>query len=124
MKRLKIAILTLSILLLSTIAFSFEEVKILDWTPTDYENITVTTAAVNRLTVAKITDDVGAVFITVETNNLRYRIDGGNPNATVGHLLVSGSYQNLWLNNVSAIKNLRMIAIDGSSFVKVTYYKR
>lgn len=126
MKKLKIAILTLSILLLSVTAFSFNEVKVLDWQPFAYENITVTTAAVSQLSAAYIatTAVTGAIFLTVETNTIHYRIDGGDPTALLGHSIVATAYQNLWLNNVAAIRNLRMIAVGGNALVKVTYYRR
>ena len=123
MKRLKIISAILLILLLSATAFSFDNVRVIDWTPTAYENITVTTAAVSTLTAANVLN-AGAIFITVETNNIHYRIDGGNPTALLGHSVVAAAYQNLWLNDVVSIRNLRMIAVGGNALVKVTYYRR
>lgn len=98
-------------------------VKVLDWTPFAYENITVAVDAISMLTEV-YREAAGAVFLTVEDNNVSYRIDGGNPSSILGHYLISSANQNLWLNNLFAIKNLRMIAIGGSSLIKVTYYRR
>lgn len=98
-------------------------VKVLDWTPFHYENITVTVDSVSMLTEAH-RDVAGAVFITIEDNNVSYRIDGGNPTSVLGHYLISSANQNLWLNNIFALKSLRMIAIGGNSLIKVTYYRR
>lgn len=98
-------------------------VKVLDWTPFHYENITVATGVVSMLTEA-YRNNAGAIFLTIEDNNVSYRIDGGNPTSVLGHYLISSANQNLWLNNIFAIKNLRMIAIGGSSLIKVTYYRR
>lgn len=98
-------------------------VKVLDWTPFAYENITVAIDSVSMLTEDYL-DNAGAVFLTIEDNNISYRIDGGNPTSVLGHYLISSANQNLWLNNLFAIKNLRMIAISGNSLIKVTYYRR
>lgn len=98
-------------------------VKVLDWTPFAYENITVVTDAVSMLTEVH-RDIAGAIFLTLEDNNASYRIDGGDPTSILGHHLISSANQNLWLNNIFAVKNLRMIAIGGSSLIKVTYYRR
>ena len=98
-------------------------VKVLDWTPFHYENITVLTGSVSMLTETH-RNNAGAIFLTIENNNVSYRIDGGNPTSVLGHYLIFSANQNLWLNNIFAIKNLRMIAIGGSSLIKVTYYRR
>ena len=103
--------------------FAYKEVKLLDKTPSEYEKITVTTGAVSMLNEV-YRNASGAIFITVEGNNIRYRIDGGNPDATNGHLIIAGSYQNLWLFAPGSIRALRMIAIDGDATVIVTYYRK
>lgn len=98
-------------------------VKVLDWTPYDYENITITTSNVFQLTET-LRNAAGAIFLTVQDNAISYRIDGGNPTAVLGHHILSSANQSLWLNNISAIKNLRMIAVGGNALGKITYYRR
>lgn len=105
------------------LTFAYDEVRLIDQTPTEYEKITVTTGAVSRLDQT-YREAAGAIFVTVEGNNIRYRIDGGDPDATNGHLVVSGVYQNLWLFANGPIRALRMIAIGGDATVIVTYYRR
>lgn len=65
----------------------------------DYEEITVSTDAIG-LTAAKVekmnpknSRDSAHVLVTilVETANIRFRIDGTNPTATVGDMLYAGS---------------------------------
>ena len=116
----------LAILLVSVSAFAYDEVNIQDWTPYAYENITVTTSAVFRPTEAYriASSATGALFLTVETNNINYRIDGGDPTSALGHAIVAELAQNLWLNDRSAIRNLRMIGVGGSALVKITYYRK
>lgn len=120
----KIFVLTIVLgFIWGVVAFAYDEVKIVDQTPMEYEKITVTTGAVSRLDQTH-REAAGAVFITVEDNNIRYRIDGGDPDATNGHLVVSGVHQNLWLFANGSIRSLRMIAIGGNAVVIVTYYRK
>ena len=97
-------------------------IKDIGRTPEEYERVTVTGAAVVRLNEA-FRLRARAVFCTVEDQNIRYRIDGGDPSVGVnGHVVIAGN--NLWLNSPHAIGALRMIA-DGAqltAIVIVTYY--
>ena len=96
---------------------------ILGFVPYAYESITVADAAVS-LTSATY-DQVGysmQAFITLETAQIRWRIDGINPTSSEGHLLEVG--QNLTLQDSQAVKNFRAIRTGSSSGVmKVTYLK-
>ena len=123
MKKTFSAILILLGLIFCSQVLCYDEVKILDKVPSEYEKITVTTGAVSMLNQT-YREAAGAVFITVEGNNIRYRIDGGDPDATNGHLIVAGVYQNLWLFAEASVRSLRMIAIGGDATVIVTYYRR
>ena len=95
-------------------------IQVLDRTPFEYEKISVTTAAVFRLTEA-YRDLYKAAFITVEDNPLRYRIDGGDPAIDEGHVVVAGA--NLYFVDSKSLKELRMIGFGGTATVIVTYYK-
>ncbi len=111
------------LLSLTTLAISADQVNVLGYTPTEYAKMTVTTAAVSQLSTSLVST-AGAVFITVEDNNVRYKIAGGNPSSSLGHLVVAASYQNIWLNDPASIKAFRVIAIGGNAILHVTYYKR
>lgn len=100
-----------------------KNVKVLGWTPFAYENITITSAVVSMLNETH-RNDAGAIFLTLENNNISYRIDSEDPTSVLGHHIVSASRQNLWLDNGSSIRNLRMIAIGNDALVKVTYYRK
>jgi hypothetical protein len=95
-------------------------VQALDKAPFYYEKISVTTAAVFRLN-ATYRADSNAVFITVEDESIRYRIDGGDPDINDGHVVTAGA--NLYMVNPKSIKELRMIGFGGTAVVIVTYYK-
>ncbi len=77
----------------------------------DYESIDVGTAAIG-LTASILSPDSVApargIVLTVETASLRYRIDGGDPTATEGHLLDDGDIVTLYgVNNLYAFRAIR-----------------
>ena len=118
------ASLIIAILLSLTIsAMAADQVNVVGYTPTAYSRLTVTTLAASQLSSSYV-DTAGAVFITVETNNIRYRIDGGTPSFNFGHLVNVSAFQNIWLNDPASIKAFRVIAIGGNAILHITYYKR
>lgn len=96
--------------------------------PFAFEQITVgagstaLTSAVylDRSTEAAKAQKAMEATITVETNGIRYRVDGGTPTSTVGHLLPSGSA--ITLVGTTAIANFRAYAPTPSAVLSVTYY--
>lgn len=61
-----------------------------------------------------------AVFCSLETAQIRFRIDGTSPTSSVGHLLEIG--QTLTLNNPGDITNFRAIRTgDTSGVLRVTF---
>lgn len=120
--RTLILISTLLFLLLSPLAIG-DEVKIAQYTPYAYGKITVTTAAVIQLDATNRVNS-GAIFATIEDNDIRFRIDGGNPAITDGHLVSSIDLQSIWLVDPMSIRNLRMISLVGNATVYVTYYRK
>jgi hypothetical protein len=110
-------------LLISSTLFAASQVDVIGYTPFAFERATVTTATVSQLN-ATYKAAAGAVFITVETNNIRYQIDGTNPDVNTGHLVVPAAYQNIWFNDPASIKAFRAIAIGGNATLQITYYRR
>ena len=99
------------------------EVKITDYAPYAYESLTISSTAVG-LTASVYGEDVRVMqaFITLESAQIRFRIDGNNPTTTEGHLLEAG--QNLTLENYNAIKNFRAIRTGSSDGnIRVTYFR-
>ncbi len=84
------------------------------YTPLGYQQITLTAAT--HLTVP-----TGATiaFITVETQNARYRDDGTAPTATVGQPLVT-TQQLVYSGSLSAIQFINVVA---GAILDVSYYK-
>ncbi len=107
--------------LMSNNVWGFLDVIVVDDTPFAYEKITVTTSSVSMLDET-YRNSARAILLTVEDNPIRYRIDGGNATSSDGHLLSDSAYQNLWLHDGWAIKNLRMIGIGGNATAVITYY--
>lgn len=57
-------------------------------------------------------------LITVETDSIRYRTDGTNPDSTTGHLLVAGDA--LTLDNLDDIRRFRAIRVTTDATIQVS----
>ncbi len=90
--------------------------------PFDYDKIPVTTASVIELDPIKRAYNCREVFITVETNSIRWRVDEGDPDADDGHVLIAGA--SLSIKDGLAIEQFKMIGTNeqAGSVVIVTYY--
>lgn len=58
--------------------------------------------------------------ISVETQSVRFRTDGGVPTSTDGHLITANTF--ITVSNLTAIKNFRAYAPTGTATLQVTYY--
>lgn len=87
-----------------------------------FESITVTGSAVG-FTAANLKSDtskVWKVFLTLETAEIRFRLDGTAPTSAEGHIMSSGD--TLELTDPDGISNFKAIKTGGTSGVlKVTY---
>jgi hypothetical protein len=59
------------------------------------------------------------VLCTLETDQIRFTLDGTTPTSAIGHLLEAG--QNLTLKNPADISNFRGIRVTTDASLKVTY---
>ncbi len=85
-----------------------------------YESLDVTDTAV-ALTAGTYTTDVKKAFITLETAQIRWRIDGTDPIISEGHILETT--QTLTLNGYSQIARFRAIRTGSSGKIRVSYLK-
>lgn len=99
-----------------------KNVKITERVPFQYERLSVTDGAVVNLT-AEYADAAAEAFLTVEDNNIRIRIDGGDPSATLGHLIAYSTNQSAHLGSGAAVRACSMIGSGGTAIVHVTYYR-
>jgi hypothetical protein len=105
----------------------------------DYESITVSTVSIgctaSKLLVQTVLSGtsegrayidnkrVDEALFTVETNPVRFRLDGTDPTAAEGHLLQAGdSIVVTGYSNLSKLRFIRQGAADGT--VKATYYRK
>jgi len=79
-----------------------------------FETVTVTGTAIG-ITAALITNATKSAFLTLETAQIRYRTDGTNPSATVGHLLEVG--ETLKLTSIDEMNKFRAIRTGATSGV-------
>jgi len=97
-----------------------DPITIADKEATAFEQVTVdNTAGGTILTVLTYVTNTKA-NISVEGNNIRFRIDGGIPTALIGHLAVDGSL--IELNSNSDIANFKGIAIDATNAILTCTY--
>jgi hypothetical protein len=99
-----------------------------DRTPGFYEALTVSNTAAGFSEAYKHpntgqfkTMQAKEIFATVETDSIRYTIDGSTtPTDSVGHLVTAG--QSISIKNVVAIQNFKMIRVTTDASVKITYF--
>ena len=94
--------------------------------PYAFETITVAATAIGlttSTTYLNSTPKPKKVFITVESAQLRYRIDGvADPTSTVGHVMVPT--QSLTLEGYSQLNNFKAIRTGSTSAtLQVTYLR-
>lgn len=85
----------------------------------DHESVTVAAAAIG-LTSGTYLDAIYAE-LTLETAEIRMRVDGGNPSATVGHIVEVGDVITLeGTKQISQFKGYRTGGVSG--VLKATYF--
>ena len=58
-------------------------------------------------------------FMTLETGNVRFRMDGSAPTTLVGHLLLAG--ENVTLNTRGQIDNFKVISVSTHGVLSISY---
>jgi hypothetical protein len=85
--------------------------------PVGFQTLTVS------LTPLSLTVPTGATsaYLTCETNDLRYRVDGVDPTATVGHVLVKGDL--LIIPGRALLTGMRMLRLGaGDTVLSCSYF--
>ena len=80
-----------------------------------FEQLSVTTSA-QQLTVPS---QAKSALVSVDSADIRWRVDGTDPTTSTGHLLSDGQYFEFFGDE---IENLSVIATSGTAKVAVTYY--
>lgn len=84
------------------------------------QNSITTLAAVKLDSTILTTYSIDEVFITIENNDIRFRIDGGTPTSSVGHLAAEN--RELYFEDPESIRNFSCIGSGGTAILNVTYY--
>ena len=83
-----------------------------------FESITVADTAIGFTTATR--DDAVEAFVTVESAAVRFRTDGTDPTAAIGHVLEVGD--TLKLKGRDDLQKVKFIRRDGvSATLRVTY---
>lgn len=89
----------------------------------DFETITVSTSVVGLSSMKY--PGRGKVLITIASQPIRLRYDGGNPTSTVGHYFDAGTTINIdGQDNLQNIKFIRDTTATGDATVSVTYEEK
>lgn len=119
---MKNILLTVGFIFLGSLACAAVEIQ-----PTnayDFEKLTISSSTASGFTAAKLAPsnsaEVKSVFITVETTDIRFRMDGTDPDQTTGHL-VATTTSGITITGEENIRNFSMIGIGAASTVQVTY---
>lgn len=90
-------------------------------TPYAFEAVTVDNTAGGVGLTAATFDSSTRAHISLETAQIRYRVDGGAPTATVGHILEIGCM--VELESASEIANFKAIRTGSTSgTIQVSYF--
>lgn len=88
----------------------------------DFETLSATTGSAVGVTAATaFPGNAQATYglFSVETNNIRWRVDGTDPDASTGHLIESGQY--FEIHGAENLRNLKMIGSGGTATIQCTY---
>lgn len=83
-----------------------------------YEAITISTVSVG-FTAGTVGANNTHAAVTVETDQVRYRVDGTAPTSSEGHLLESGD--TLLLDSQDQLQNVRFIRVTNDATVRCSY---
>lgn len=84
------------------------------YNPFDFETVTVADSAIG-LTASKlsVSPKPKQAFLTLESGQIRYRIDGTDPTSSVGHIMLP--MQSLLLEGYNQLKNFKSIRTGATS---------
>ena len=91
-------------------------------TPFGYESISVAGTATGFTAATRINSRNEAAtraLVTVETAQIRYRVDGTDPTSSEGHLLYVGD---ILILTGDEIRTFSAIRVSSSATIKCTYY--
>lgn len=89
------------------------------YSPLGFQKLTVSSSPVG-FTIPDLGIPVRAVIFTLETNDIRMKVDGGAASATDGLLIKANDIVEIL--NVTAIKNCSLMAVGADATVQIEYF--
>jgi hypothetical protein len=93
--------------------------------PFAFETITVSTTAIG-FTASKYQptglQPAALAVVTLESNDVRYRSDGLNPTASVGHVLASAGA--VTVCGLQSLQQVRFIRVSADATAQVSYFRQ
>lgn len=93
----------------------------------DFETITVTSTTESAFTASKLAPTYSAwpkrAFVTVETADIRFRVDGSTPTQTVGHWVQTSttSGSGFWIEGEADLRHFYAVGVGATATLQVTY---
>jgi hypothetical protein len=88
------------------------------YSPIGFQKLTVSNLAVGfTLPASPVTR---AAILTVETDAIRFRLDGSDPDASSGHIVAKDD--SLELTNVQMVQNFKAIRVTNDATLNITYF--
>lgn len=88
------------------------------YSPTGFQKLTVSNTAVGF--TIPTTVQTRAVMFTVETDQIRFRVDGTAPDSATGILLEAGDL--VEMTNVDMITNFKAIRVTSDATLQIHYF--
>ncbi len=91
--------------------------------PLDHEELTISTVALGFTagTIQQAAGNAAIAVITVETDSIRYWLDGTTPTSSSGHLAPADSA--FTICGLNSIKNFLAIRVTLDAAIKVSYFR-
>lgn len=90
----------------------------------DFEVITVTSSTPVGFSSGKLSPTNGpkprSAFVTVETDDIRFRVDGTTPTVNYGHKVLSTS-SGITISGPENVQHFKAIGVDNTCTLMVTY---
>jgi len=89
------------------------------YSPIGFEKLSVAGVVVG-FTLPTTSISIRSVILSVETNSVRFRVDGTDPDSTTGIKLNDGDL--LELDNVDMIRNFKVIQVSAGATLQIHYF--
>lgn len=78
--------------------------------------------SLSSATALTVPDGTHYALLQSETQNVRYRLDGSDPTAAIGALIIAGAHQPHYIADIQRLKAAKFIEASASAKLNVHYF--